>query len=48
MFINKSKDDKNNICGQNVCKYRMVLGVSRPELADRLQIKELDVDKIAI
>ena len=48
MFINKSKDGKNNICRQNVFKYCMALGISQRELADRLQVKGLDVDKNAI
>ena len=48
MFINKSKDGKNNNCRQNVFKYCMALGISQRELADRLQVKGLDVDKNAI
>ena len=48
MFINKSKDGKNNICGQNVSKYRKMLGISQRELADRLQLVGLDLDKNAV
>ena len=48
MFINKAQDGKNNICGINVYKYRKEMGISQRELADRLQIKGLDVDKNAI
>ncbi|MBR3144624.1 MAG: helix-turn-helix transcriptional regulator [Clostridia bacterium] len=48
MFINKSKDGKNNICGINIAKYRKALNISQRELADRLQLYGLDVDKNAI
>ena len=48
MFINKSKSGKNNICGKNVSKYRKVMNISQRELADRLQLQGLDVDKNAI
>ena len=48
MFINKSKDGKNNICGKNIAKYRKLLNISQRELADRLQLCGLDVDKNAI
>ena len=48
MFINKTKSGMNNICGQNVFRFRKDLGISQRELADRLQIHGLDVDKNAI
>ena len=48
MFINKSKDGKNNICGKTVAAYRKKMGLSQRELADRLQLIELDVDKNAV
>ena len=48
MFINKSKDGKNNICGKNIAQYRKKLHISQRELADRLQLAGLDVDKNAI
>ena len=48
MFINKTKDNKNNICGKNVCKYRKELKISQRQLADNLQLIGLDVDKNAI
>ena len=48
MFINKSEDNKNNICGKNVAKYRMELKISQRKLADKLQLIGLDVDKNAI
>lgn len=48
MFINKAADGANNICGHNVCLFRKALGISQRELADRLQVNGLDVDKNAI
>lgn len=48
MFINKTDDGKNNLCGKNITKYRKALGISQRELADRLQLIGLDVDKNAI
>lgn len=48
MFINKSKDNKNNICGKNIAKFRKEMKISQRELADRLQLIGLDVDKNAI
>ena len=48
MFINKTKDNKNNICGKNVCTYRKELKISQRQLADNLQLIGLDVDKNAI
>lgn len=48
MFINKSTDGKNNICGTQVAKYRKAMKKSQRELADELQLIGLDVDKNAI
>ena len=48
MFINKATDGGNNICGKNVAHFRKDLHISQRELADRLQIVGLDVDKNAI
>ena len=48
MFINKSKDGTNNICGKNIAIYRKKLNISQRQLADRLQLIGLDVDKNAI
>ncbi len=48
MFINKSSDGKNNLCGRIVAARRKELGYSQRELADRLQLIGLDVDKNAI
>ncbi|MBQ9848332.1 MAG: helix-turn-helix transcriptional regulator [Clostridia bacterium] len=48
MFINKTKEGRNNVCGVRVAELRNQLGVSQRELADRLQVLGLDVDKNAI
>lgn len=48
MFINKTIDGKNNLCGKNIALLRKNLKISQRELADRLQLSGLDVDKNAI
>ena len=48
MFINKTPDGRNNICGKNISAFRKELHISQRELADRLQIAGLDIDKNAI
>ena len=48
MFINKSADGKNNICGSNVAALRKAMGKSQRELSDELQRAGLDVDKNAV
>ena len=48
MFINKSIDGLNNICGKNIAILRKNLKISQRVLADQLQLSGLDVDKNAI
>jgi transcriptional regulator with XRE-family HTH domain len=48
MFINKTTDGMNNLCGKNIAKYRKAMKLSQRELADRLQILGLVIDKNAI
>ena len=48
MFINKSKDGLNNICGKNIAILRKNLNISQRIVADKLQLSGLDVDKNAI
>lgn len=48
MFINKTLDGRNNICGKQIAKFRKELKISQRELADRLQLVGLDVDKNAV
>ncbi len=48
MFINKAKDNRNNICGINIAKFRKEMKISQRMLADKLQLIGLDIDKNAI
>ena len=48
MFINKSADGLNNICGKNISLYRNQMKISQRELAEKLQLVGLDIDKNAI
>ena len=48
MFINKTEDGYNNLCGKNIAAVRKQQGKSQRQLADALQLAGLDVDKNAI
>lgn len=48
MFINKAKDGLNNICGKNIAALRTNMKISQRELADRMQLSNIDIDKNAI
>ena len=48
MFINKSFDGKNKVCGKNVAVMRKKLNISQRELAERMQLMGYDLDKNAI
>lgn len=48
MFLNKSADGRNNICGKQVAKFRKEMRLSQRQLAEALQLAGLDVDKNAI
>ncbi|MBQ8304061.1 MAG: helix-turn-helix transcriptional regulator [Clostridia bacterium] len=48
MFINKSNDGLNNLCGKNIALFRNDLGISQRELADKMQLVGIDIDKNAI
>lgn len=48
MFINKSADGRNNLCGAVIEQRRREMGKSQRQLADMLQIAGLDIDKNAI
>ena len=48
MFINKTTDGRNNICGEKIALLRSAMKISQRELADRLQIAGLDIDKNAV
>lgn len=48
MFLNKSADGRNNICGKQVAKFRKEMRLSQRQLAEALQLAGLDIDKNAI
>lgn len=48
MFINKTKNGRNNLSGEKVYLFRKGLNISQRKLADRLQVLGLDVDKNAV
>lgn len=48
MFINKTTDGRNNICGEQIASLRTVRKLSQRQLADMLQLQGLDIDKNAI
>lgn len=48
MFINKTVEGLNNLCGKNISVFRKNLNVSQRELADRMQLVGIDIDKNAI
>lgn len=48
MFINKTNDGLNNVCGKNIARLRKNLKLSQRQVADMLQLIGLDVDKNAI
>lgn len=48
MFINKTNEGLNNVCGRNIAKFRFALKISQRELADRMQLVGIDIDKNAI
>lgn len=48
MFINKTKDGRNNISGKNIAQFRSNLKISQRELADRMQLVGIDIDKNAV
>lgn len=48
MFINKTSDGLNNLCGKKIAILRKKMNISQRILADKLQLSGLDVDKNAI
>ena len=48
MFINKTKEGLNNVCGKRIAKLRTNMKISQRELADRMQLVGIDIDKNAI
>lgn len=48
MFNNRTSDGRNNICGVKIAKLRKNLHISQRQLADNLQLINLDIDKNAV
>ena len=48
MFINKTVEGLNNVCGRNIAKFRSKISISQRELADKMQLVGIDIDKNAI
>ena len=48
MFINKTADGLNNVCGKNIAHFRIKMCISQRELADKMQLVGIDIDKNAI
>lgn len=48
MFINKTAEGLNNVCGKNIARFRIKMGISQRELADKMQLVGIDIDKNAI
>lgn len=48
MFINKTKDGLNNVCGRNITRFRTEMKISQRVLADKMQLVGIDIDKNAI
>lgn len=48
MFINKTTAGLNNICGKNISIFRKNIKISQRELAERMQLTGIDLDKNAI
>lgn len=48
MFINKAQNGRNNLCGCQVARLRVAMGISQRQLADLLQLEGLEIDKNAV
>ena len=48
MFINKAKNGSNNICGKNIALFRKEMKISQRELADKMQLADIGIDKNAV
>ena len=48
MFINKTDEGLNNISGKVIAAKRKEMNISQRQLADKLQLLGMDVDKNAI
>ena len=48
MFINKTSEGLNNVCGKNIAQLRTKMGISQRALADKMQLVGIDIDKNAV
>ena len=48
MFINKTNDGLNTVCGKNIARLRGYMKISQRKLADKMQLVGIDIDKNAI
>lgn len=48
MFINKTNEGLNNISGKNIACLRKNINISQRQLADKMQLAGIDIDKNAI
>lgn len=48
MFKNKAKNGKNNICGKNIALLRTISDYSKNDVANKLQLIGIDLDKNAV
>ena len=48
LFKNKNADGSLNISGNNIKRLRKEMGISQRELADKMQLLDIDVGKNAI
>lgn len=48
MFNNRTVDGRNNVCGLKIARLRKEMKISQRQLADNLQLINLDIDKNAI
>lgn len=48
MFINKTDDGLNNVCGKKIAYFRTALNISQRQLADKMQLVGINIDKNAI
>ena len=48
MFINKAENGWNNISGKNIAMFRVEKKLSQRQLADKMQLVGIDIDKNAV
>ena len=48
MFINKAENGWNNISGKNIAILRVEMKLSQRQLADKMQLVGIDIDKNAV